>query len=121
MDKCTQLIASLREMESSRRIAGDAESAELLGDAAAEIAALVEVCDSLQAEIAEYVEAHNAKNDPVPDVCCDDRSAPEPLFICDRRACDTCHPECMHTKDLRHAKHFEASGCRNLFVEQEAI
>lgn len=44
-----------------------------------------------------------------------------PLFICDRRACDTCHPECMHTKDLRHAKHFEASECRNLFVEQEAI
>jgi len=44
-----------------------------------------------------------------------------PLFICDRRACDTCYPECMHTKDLRHAKHFEASECRNLFVEQEAI
>lgn len=85
----------------------------------------IEERDALYGRIAELEEkferACMEKNEPCSDVCCDDRSEPEPLYICDRRACDTCYPECKHTKDLRHAKHFEASECRNLFVEQEAI
>lgn len=29
------------------------------------------------------------------------------LFLCDRRACEVCYPECRHTNDIRHAKEFE--------------
>ena len=29
------------------------------------------------------------------------------LFLCDRRACERCHPECKHTLDISHAKNFE--------------
>ena len=38
---------------------------------------------------------------------------PDMLFVCDRRACETCTPECSYTFDARHAKHFEVDpdGC----------
>lgn len=29
------------------------------------------------------------------------------LFLCDRRACEVCYPECQHTSDIRHAKEFK--------------
>ena len=27
------------------------------------------------------------------------------LYICDRKACENCHEECMHTSDIEHAIH----------------
>ena len=30
-----------------------------------------------------------------------------PLYLCDRRACKHCSPECRHTTDIAHAKNFE--------------
>ena len=30
-----------------------------------------------------------------------------PLYLCDRRACNHCSPECRHTTDITHAKNFE--------------
>lgn len=30
-----------------------------------------------------------------------------PLYLCDRRACKHCSPECRHTTDITHAKNFE--------------
>lgn len=38
------------------------------------------------------------------------------LYICDRRACNKCNPECMHTNDISHAKNFELLD--DVFVEQ---
>lgn len=38
------------------------------------------------------------------------------LYICDRRACNKCDPECMHTSDISHAKDFELLD--DVFVEQ---
>lgn len=29
------------------------------------------------------------------------------LYLCDRKACDKCNPECSHTNDINHAKSFE--------------
>lgn len=28
------------------------------------------------------------------------------FYLCDRRACERCHPECSHTADIRHAANF---------------
>ncbi len=28
------------------------------------------------------------------------------FYICDRRACQTCSDDCMHTSDITHAKNF---------------
>lgn len=28
------------------------------------------------------------------------------LYVCDRRACHKCYPECHHTSDISHAVHF---------------
>lgn len=39
------------------------------------------------------------------------------IYLCDRRACAKCSPECKHTNDIRHAKNFEMTG--DLFIEQE--
>lgn len=45
--------------------------------------------------------------------------APDILYICDRRACDSCDQiECMHTRDIRHARNFELEG--DIMVEQFA-
>lgn len=41
------------------------------------------------------------------------------LYICDRRRCDTCNPECNHTDDVRHAKNFEVQPCGGYIAEQE--
>lgn len=29
------------------------------------------------------------------------------LYLCDRRACEKCSPECHYTSDISHAKNFE--------------
>lgn len=29
------------------------------------------------------------------------------LYLCDRNACEICHPECYHTFDLNHALNFD--------------
>ena len=41
------------------------------------------------------------------------------LYLCDRRKCDRCNPECKHTEDVRHAKHFEVVPCGGCISEQE--
>lgn len=38
-------------------------------------------------------------------------------YICDRRACEVCDPDCRATKDIRHAKNFELMG--RIMVEVE--
>lgn len=46
------------------------------------------------------------------------RSRPPVLYLCDRKACETCSPECFHTTDIRHARNFAlATGNRCGFVE----
>lgn len=32
------------------------------------------------------------------------------LYLCDRRACETCHTECNHTEDIRHARNFQMTA-----------
>lgn len=29
------------------------------------------------------------------------------VYICDRKACKKCHPECMHTSNIDHAVNFK--------------
>lgn len=31
-------------------------------------------------------------------------------YLCDRRACEKCNPDCTHTSDIRHAKNFRVVG-----------
>lgn len=45
---------------------------------------------------------------------------PKVLYICDRRACKKCSPQCHHTEDIRHAIHFALSyEMEGMFFEQE--
>lgn len=41
------------------------------------------------------------------------------LYLCDRRACKHCSPECRHTKDITHAKNFELGIDGVTMVEKE--
>lgn len=41
----------------------------------------------------------------------------EILYLCDRRACPECSPECRHTTDISHAKNFEKRF--DMYVEKE--
>jgi len=46
---------------------------------------------------------------------------PEPskiLYLCDRRKCRNCNPDCKHTEDITHAENFEVSFL-NYYVEKE--
>lgn len=44
---------------------------------------------------------------------------PSPLYLCDKRACKHCSPECRHTKDITHAKNFNLGIDGVTMVEQE--
>lgn len=48
-----------------------------------------------------------------------DEAALGVLYVCDRRKCNTCNPECMHTEDVRHAKNFEVAEYGNMIMERE--
>ena len=41
------------------------------------------------------------------------------MFLCDRRACDTCLKECKHTSDIKHAENFQLSMGGKSFIEKE--
>ncbi|ADL03361.1 hypothetical protein [Lacrimispora saccharolytica] len=41
------------------------------------------------------------------------------MFLCDRRACDTCLKECKHTSDIKHAENFQLSMGGKRFIEKE--
>ena len=73
-------------------------------------------CADLRRRIAELVEKYEKEAACAPDPA----PAPSPatLYICDRRACDRCNPDCKHTTDIRHAYHFEV-GHFGGFVESE--
>lgn len=38
------------------------------------------------------------------------------LYLCDRRKCPNCGPECFHTTDITHAVNYVSDGCGG-FVE----
>jgi len=40
------------------------------------------------------------------------------LYLCDKRACETCHPDCTHTHDVTHAKNFRLMN--HSFLEEPA-
>lgn len=56
------------------------------------------------------------RNEPAPDS--PDRELTV-FYVCDRRACNRCAPECRHTMDVRHAKNFEVSYCGGVIEERE--
>ena len=39
------------------------------------------------------------------------------LYLCDRRACEKCFPECHHTKDITHARNFQLAFDGETWVE----
>lgn len=43
------------------------------------------------------------------------------FYLCDRRACEHCSPECKHTTDVRHAANFEMNRRSIWEVESEQI
>lgn len=43
------------------------------------------------------------------------------FYLCDRRACEHCSPECEHTEDVRHAKNFQMFGNDIREIEAEQI
>lgn len=41
------------------------------------------------------------------------------LYLCDRKACEHCSPECKYTADISHAKNFERGQIDNeTYIEQ---
>lgn len=40
------------------------------------------------------------------------------LYLCDKRACDRCNPECKYTEDIRHARNFELGAGKNVYTEK---
>ena len=52
---------------------------------------------------------------------CDCRNHKDAIihFVCDRRKCHSCHPECSHTTDIKHAKNFTVSGVDDLYFEED--
>ena len=38
------------------------------------------------------------------------KATPIVLYECDRRACESCNPECRLTKDIRHAENFQMTA-----------
>lgn len=48
-----------------------------------------------------------------------DENTLHPLYICDRRKCNSCNPKCTHTDDLRHAKNFAVASEGNIIIEKE--
>lgn len=90
------------------------ERAQELGYAKERIMELDELCacycnerDELRLRIEELVDKYEEQTAA-------ERTAPAPdpvvHYLCDRRVCEWCSPECKHTTDPRHAKHFEFSG-----------
>ena len=43
------------------------------------------------------------------------------FYLCDRRACEKCNPECKLTDDARHAKNFQMFGNDIREIEAEQI
>ena len=43
------------------------------------------------------------------------------LYLCDRRACERCSPECHLTLDIKHAKNFELGEDGITYVEKESL
>ena len=42
------------------------------------------------------------------------------LYICDRKACENCHEECMHTSDIEHAIHrYDLHGRTFQLIERD--
>ena len=41
------------------------------------------------------------------------------LYICDRKKCENCSPDCKHTKDIKHAKHFERFS--DVYIENNTV
>lgn len=39
------------------------------------------------------------------------------LYLCDRRACEKCSPECHHTLDIKHARNFQIGMDGKSYVE----
>lgn len=37
------------------------------------------------------------------------------LYLCDRKACDECNPECHHTQDINHAKNYQKAELDTYF------
>ena len=60
--------------------------------------------------------AYEIKDDEKIEINVTDKIIKKVLYICDRRACNKCDPECIHTSDISHAKNFELFD--DVFVEQ---
>lgn len=41
------------------------------------------------------------------------------LYICDRKKCENCSPDCKHTTDIKHAKHFERFS--DVYIENNTV
>lgn len=103
----TELIEALRWQAAQHRL--DSETARKAADAIETLSKGINAysdeafkraqeCADLRRRITELEEKQGAAD------------TPRILYICDRRACDTCSPECKHTCDPRHAKSFELIG-----------
>lgn len=76
------------------------EYAKPIREADANIATLKEAIDELYKLNADLIErAH--RPEPAPPEC------PKVFYVCDRRACGKCDPDCKYTSDITHAVNFE--------------
>lgn len=79
----------------------------------------IETLDANMQRLERYIE-----NEDSPEVCVATKApSPDVLYICDMKKCGgNCSTECSHTRDIKHAKHFErvaADGGKVFFVEKE--
>lgn len=142
MSTYTELIEELRRLAKSERESAnecfcDPEYAPALDKAAAAIETLsrgMEAYAKANAELTAWkenaqdwmqrvvgekaaAEREGCGTEPDPEEDCN-TVAPDVFFICDRRACDHCNPDCHLTVDIRHAEHFEVTPYGN-FTEKE--
>lgn len=43
------------------------------------------------------------------------------LYVCDRRACETCFIGCFHTNDIRHARDFMLTATGDFIQKDESL
>lgn len=89
------------------------EYAKPIREADANIATLKEAVDELYKLNADLIERIHREPEPA------QPERPKVFYVCDRRACERCDPECIYTSDIRHAENFELKN--DTMIERKTV
>ena len=74
------------------------------------VQALQETVDGLYKKVDDLIRARTEPAQP---------ERPKVFYVCDRRACERCDPECIYTSDIRHAENFELKN--DTMIERKTV